>query len=205
VFFRALTVVLLAAPLFAQTDAIGVLASRTVELAPGEVIFNIGIAAETDVSLEQVLEAATTLGLTASNLGGIGSQQYGPLPNQSRLVYQFTFSVEFAKFRETNDKLAALRRTLPVNTPPMELQTFSVVIAPGQEAVARVRQRLLPELIADARARGEELARAAGVTLGRIIGLSEVSGAPASYVSVGPYGPSQLRNSFSLSVRFAVD
>lgn len=202
-FLRSMTLVLLSlTPLFGQADAIAVVAGRTVDLAPGEVTFMFGVIASSDISLDQVLEATKSLELTSRHLMGVSSQQFGPGPDQVRLVYQFSLTTEFSRFRETNDKLAALRRSLVVSTPAMELQTLSIAISPTEASREQARQRLVPQLIADARQRGEELAQAAGLSLGRILGLSEASTAPIGYI--GPYGPSSLRTTFSLSVRFAV-
>ena len=203
-FLRSITLVLLSSPLlFGQADAISVVTGRTVDLAPGEVTFMFGVFVNSDVSLDQVLEATKSLELTSGNLGGVSSQQFGPGPDQIRLVYQFSLTTEFSKFRETSDKLAALRRSLVVATPAMELQTMSIAISPSEASREQARRRVLPQLIADARQRGEELAQAAGLTLGRILGLSEASSAPVGYV--GPYAPSSLRTTFSLAVRFAVE
>ena len=203
-FLRSITLILLSSPLlFGQADAISVVTGRTVDLAPGEVTFMFGVFVNSDVSLDQVLEATKSLELTSGNLGGVSSQQFGPGPDQIRLVYQFSLTTEFSKFRETSDKLAALRRSLVVATPAMELQTMSIAISPSEASREQARRRVLPQLIADARQRGEELAQAAGLTLGRILGLSEASSVPVGYV--GPYAPSSLRTTFSLAVRFAVE
>jgi uncharacterized protein YggE len=153
-------------------------------------------------------QVSQTLGLTAENLMSLNLQQYGPSPSQSRLAYAFDLSVPFPKLKETNDKLAAARRTMAAGTPSMELQVFGMSVSSGDAPRDQARQRLLAPLFEDARARADQLARAAGVTLGGIVGLSEawapmVGGVPY-YGPGGPIGQTSLKTAFSLTVRYAV-
>jgi uncharacterized protein YggE len=203
-----IAMVVLCAPVLAQTDAIAVTVSRNVDLPPDAVYISMAVATESDVSLEQVLQATRTLGFTAANLSSVNLQQYGPSPTQTRLAYAFELSVPFSQLKETNDKLAAARRTMAADTPPMELQVYAMTVTSGEAGKEQARQRLLSPLFEDARIRADQLAKAAGVTLGGVIGVTEawlpnISG-PPFYGPGGPIGPAALKTAFSLNVRYAL-
>jgi len=205
--FLSLVMFALCAPALAQSDAISANVSRTVDLNPDRIIFSMAIMTDPDVSLDQVLQAAQSLGLVTGDLRAINSQQFGPSPNQTRLAYAFEFTAEFSKFKDVNDKLSALRRTLATNTSAMDLQIYAINVAPSEAALDQARLTVLPQLFADAKQRAEQLAKAGGVSVGNIVGMSDVYGAAASspyYGPYGPIGPGALRTSFSLSVRYVV-
>ena len=194
-------------PAFAQSDAISVTVSRNVDLAPDAVYFSLAIATDPEITLEKVLQAGQALGITAQNLTSVAFQQYGPSPTQARLAYAFDLSVAFDRFKETNDKLGAVRRTMAADTPAMELQIYSIAVSPSESARDQARQRLLAPLVEDARVRADQLAKAAGVTLGGIVGLAEAwanTGGGPYYGPAGPIGPSTLKTAFSLTVRYGV-
>ena len=189
---------------FAQTDGITVSASKTVELPPDETTFQIGVQAESDVGLDKVLEVLQPLGIAAKDLVSISSQQFGPGPNQTRLMYQFSFTAPFAKFKETQEGISSTwRSVLAAN---MDLQTFGIQVASGEAAREAARQRLLPELLADARKKADALAKIAGATTGKILGMGEFAALGGSFAGSfgGFFGPSSLRVTFQLSVRYAL-
>jgi uncharacterized protein YggE len=189
-------------PTLAQTDSIAVSALKTVELTPDEITFNLGIGTDPEVSLDQVLAAMQTLSLAATDLVGIGSQQLGPSVSQTRIIYQFAFTIPFAKFKETNDKITTVRRSLAGAVPAMDVLSLSIVINPTDAARDQAFQTALPDLIADARRRADRLAKAAGLTVGGITGLNEIL-APTTGIS-SSFGPISLRTTVGVSVRFAV-
>jgi uncharacterized protein YggE len=194
------------APAFAQSEGIAVTASRTVDLAPDEITFSMAILTDPDVSLDQVLQACQSLGLATRDLLGINSQQFGPSPSQTRLAYTFDFTTAYSKFHETNDKLATLRRTLAAATPAMEVQIFAISVAPSDASREQARQGLIAPLFAEARQRADQLAKAAGMTLGTVFGFSEdwaSATGPPGYGYYGPVGPGTLRSRYTLSVRYA--
>jgi hypothetical protein len=196
-----------AAVSFGQADGIAVLSSRLVDLEPEEVVFSVAVQADPDSTLTQVVEAIKDLGVTAKNLSGIGSYQTGPLPTQVRLVYNFAVSTPFARYKEMQDRIANLRRTLLSEGSTFDVMMNGVQVSASEGARLAARQRLLPELIEDARRRGAEVAQAAGVSLGPILGMAfgpDVPGASPYYGPYGPIGPSTLRTGVSLNVRFRI-
>jgi hypothetical protein len=200
--------VLLCASAFAESDAISVTVSRNVDLPPDSVYISMAIATESDTSLEQVLEASQALGLTATNLMSLNLQQYGPGPAQTRLAYAFDLTVPFSQFKQINERIASVRRTMAAATPPMELQVYAMAVSPGETAREQARQRLLPSLFEDARVRADQLAKGAGVTLGGVVGVSEGwmpgTGGYPYYGPAGPVGPTTLKTAYSMTVRYAV-
>ena len=201
-----LAVVILCTPVFAQTDAIVVTATRSVTLAPDQVSYTLAILTDSNVSLTQVLQASQSLSLAATDLLSINSQQFGPSPNQTQLVYVFFAVVPFSRFGETNEKIAALRRSLGTNTPPMDLQIYSIVASPSPASRQQAGQDLLTPLFAEAKQRAGQLAAVAGVTLGGVVGVTDLGETPGGviYGPYGPSGPGGVRTTFSLSVRYAV-
>ena len=101
-------------------------------------------------------------------------------------------------------------RSLLASNSTMELQTNTVGIQASGASRDRARQQATADLIADARTRADALAKAAGVTLGAIVGIGEpglaVTG-PNTVPIYGPYGPvgqSGVKTTFSIPVRFAI-
>lgn len=205
---RLLIALTLAVPMFAQTDAIAVTATRNIDLSPDQITFSLAVVTDPTVSLDQVLEATQPIGLDSSKLSTINLvPSYGPGSPRPTLNYVFTLNVAFGKFSEMNDKLATVRRALADKTPSMDLQVYGVAISPSDASLDQARQSLMPQLIADARRRGDLLAKAAGVTLGGVIGVTELIGAAEGGIYYGPFGPtgpSTLHTTYAISVRFAV-
>lgn len=194
--------------MFAQTDAITVTVSQNVDLTPDAIYFALAIVTDPDTSLDEVLAAAQNLGLTAQSLFSVTMQQYGPSVSQTRLAYAFNLAVPYAKFKETNDKLATVRRTMAAATPAMDVQVYGISIAPNEAARDQARLTLLTPLFDDARKRADQLAKAAGVTLGPVLGVSEAWANTSNYAAYlpygGPIGPTTLKTAFLLTVRYAV-
>lgn len=194
------TISLTAALPFAQTDGITVSVSRSMELPVEDANFLISVQAESGVSLEKVVGALNGLNITAKDLVGINSQQLGPSSNPPRYLYLFSFTASFAKLKDTQEALAAAKTSLLAAN--MDLQNVSIQFAPSESARETARQRLMPELLADARKRAEQIANAAGASLGRILGIGEFVGATAAII--GGF-PSSLRVNYQISARFRLD
>jgi uncharacterized protein YggE len=193
---------------FAQSDAITVTVSQNVDLPPDAIYFALSIVTDPDTSLDDVLAASQSLGLTAQSLGSVSLQQFGPSAGQTRLAYAFNLAVAYGKFKETNEKLATLRRTMAAATPAMDLQIYGISISPSDTSRDQARLGLLSPLFDSARKRADQLAKAAGVTLGPILGVNEewanTNGYPSYTPYGGPIGPTTLKTAFSLTVRYAV-
>ncbi len=194
------TISLTAALAFAQTDGITVSVSRTMELPVEDANFLISVQAESGVSLEKVMGALNGLSISGKNLVGINSQQLGPSSNPPRFLYLFSFTAPFAKLKDTQEALAAAKISLLAAN--MDLQNVSIQFATSESAREAVRQTLMPELLAEARKRAEQIANAAGASIGRILGIGEFVGATAAII--GGF-PSSLRVNYQISARFRLD
>jgi len=192
----------------AQSDGIAINISRNVDLPPDSIYFALAIVTDPDISLDEVLTASQSLGLTAQSLSSVSLQQYGPSVGQTRLAYAFNLQVAYAKFKDTNDKLATLRRTMAAATPAMDLQIYGISIVPSDAARDQARLSVLPQLFDDAKKNADQLAKAAGVTLGAVLGVNEGWANTNAGVYYGPYGgpigPTTLKTAYSLTVRYAV-
>jgi uncharacterized protein DUF541 len=178
-------------------DAITVTATRIAQVDAGQAIFSVNVGADFGTTVEQVVQAIQSTGITAQDLVGV-NPYYGPSgPSPARVTYAFNFSVGLAKFKDTITQLDAARRSLLAGTTNLELQYSLWGIFASDAAQEEVRRRLLPQLMADARAKAEDLAKAAGVTLGAVLGVTDLSSASGFY-------PGPLRLPVSLTARFAI-
>lgn len=183
-------------PTALDANSIVVTASKTVVLVPTEVTFMLNVSADMTLTLDQVL-AAIDFGLTAQDLTGISTYPIGPYPPApaySRLTYMFRLSVPFSKLKETADKLEKLRKSVDTG---MDLTYMTSMVGPSQSAVTDAREKVLPDLMADAKTRAASLAGAAGLKLGAVQAVSE------GYSYTGGPGPAPANVSFSIVVRFA--
>ena len=203
--FRCMAGAFFAVALFAQDNSINVIASKTVDLPTEEVSFSLTLTGDQGTTLEQAVQILKDTGVTEKNLVGVQLQPYGPQPNQTRIAYQFLLAAPFSKYKETMDKLQAARRLIAVDSPTMDLMILTAQLGSTEATRERARVSALPDLIADARAKADQLAKAAGLTLGPIIGLSD-STISAGFISSGYpyYAPGPTRVAFTLAVRFSV-
>jgi len=184
----ALLLLLCGASAWPQVDGITASASRTVSLTPDEAVFAVAVTTGVGASVEQVVALLQETGVTARDLLAIGSapEYYGPSgpTPASRVTHQFGFVVPYSRMKETADKLDAARKNAAANDG--ELQ-YSLTVSASEKAFEEARQRLLPELVAEARKSAEALGAAADMTVGSILSVSENT-APAGLVySSGPY------------------
>ena len=180
-----------------DANSIVVTANKSVVLVPTDATFSLNVSADLGFTLDQVL-AALDLGLTAQDLIGISSYPIGPLPpvgnNFSRINYLFRLSVPFPKIKETVDTLEKLRKSLESG---MDLTYNTVSVGPGRDAVDDAHDKALPDLIADAKKRAQELAAAAQLKLGGIQAVNE------GFAYTGGPGPVPANITFTIVVRFA--
>jgi hypothetical protein len=212
---RKLALILaMAGAAFAQVDGIATTATRSVTLSPDEVTFNVTVIAEISTTLEQAVAAVQDAGVTSKNLLGIASSEeyYGPSPlsRTSRLTYGFTVTQPYSKMKETTEKLEAARRRLAAESGGDVV--FTLYVNATEKAVQDARQRLVTELLAEAKSNAQFLANAAGLTLGGLLNVSEnvypASGVPGPYYgsisfSSGSPSPVPIRVTYTVYVRYA--
>ena len=196
-----------AALAFAQgsPDGVTVTVSRQLPTAPSEAQFLVNVAADATKTLEQVVAVVQPLGISANDLTSVTSYPYGgpfPMtgpPDPSKVNYLFRLATPAAKIKDTTDRIARIRRDLDTG---FDLQQQMIGITPASADLEQARRRVLPELLAEARKRADELAGAASVKIGSVQGMLDTSTPPAAYAPY--YGPTQALYVYTLTVRFAV-
>jgi hypothetical protein len=159
---------LVAAPVFGQLDphTITISASRSTYLQPDDAVFNLSVSAGAATSLDQVVAALSSLGITSSDLTGVNNT-YAP-PN---LQWNFTLAVPLSSLTATIGSLTKLEQTITQNNSGLML-TFRVNGTEVSQQLGQSQSCSNSELIADATTQAQKLAAAAALTLGAIAKLS---------------------------------
>jgi hypothetical protein len=194
--------------------------SRAVTLPADETEFIVAATARVDVPRQAVIDALQGVGISAANLSAVRMENPGTTrssgtglqPDGALWIFQFNITTPAGKTADIVQKLNALQKKLP--EPLVEVRYRSRGSA-SEKSVADARARILPEVIAEARRKAEELALSADQT---IAGSVEFVSDPARVSGGGAYaafglnlfdplnGASFLGNdtqaTFSVSLRF---
>jgi len=139
------------APLTQAAEVVGT-ASRTVTLSPDEVVIQLVIETPTDTTIEQSLAAVASLGLTQKNLESVGMLRDA----NNRLAWQYSYIRPYSALYDALRQIDYTRRELTRTNIPLSYQFY---FRPALKSVDAARQRVLSELITEARrnssARGE--------------------------------------------------
>lgn len=156
---------LAAAPLFAQLDShtVAISATRSINPQPDQVVFNLLVSSAASNTLDQVVAALSGLGITDANLNGIS--------NLVPFQWDFTLLAPLSKLSTTIGAIVKLEETIGQNNSGLAL-TFTLN---GTQVSQQLQSCSDSDLVADATAHGQKLAAAAGLTLGPIIKVSNVS------------------------------
>ncbi|MGB6943042.1 MAG: SIMPL domain-containing protein [Bryobacteraceae bacterium] len=162
---------LVVAPVFGQLDphTITISATRSTYLQPDDAVFSVSASAGAATSLDQVVAALSSLGITSSDLTGVNNT-YAP-PN---LQWNFNLAVPLSSLTATIGSLTKLQQTITQNNSGLT-STFSVNGTQVSQQLQQSQSCSNSELIADATAQAQKLAAAAGLTLGSIAKLSNGS------------------------------
>ncbi len=177
-----------------ESRSITLTVAKSVVLGMTDASFTVNIAGDFKTTVDQAVAAVRDLGLTADDLVGIQTIPSGPRPDQMRLTYQFRLVVPLARMGETLAALDKLRRTIDTN---LELQYYTAMLTAGGDAVDAARQRVLPEMLQDARRKAQTLADAAQMKLGGVLALGEQTATAG--------GPAPPQVYFTVTVRFAAE
>ena len=148
-------------------------AIRNVNIPADEASFNISVAAKLDSTAKQVKEALQNAGapnptVVATSIGGQNREPL--LGGGPEIAYSATFTVPAASAGEVARGLLNLSTHL---TAPLTALLLNVTYAASETKVAEVRQSVLPELREEALKTAQGLAKASGVTLGRLRAANE--------------------------------
>jgi hypothetical protein len=208
--------VLLACAAAAQTaDGVTVNVLRQANVPPDQAEFNAVFTTALDTTQQQVTQALNDLGVPnpVVTAVAIASNTYSyPPSDTSQLYFQVTFTTPPAAMKDIAKKFDAFRATPPAGFTALQ---YAAALTTSQAAIDAAHQTALPLMIAEARAKAEALASAAGVKLGPLQGISEFAygaGAPAGYflasAVLGSISTSTSSTasqySFSATVKFGV-
>ncbi|MBV8729352.1 MAG: SIMPL domain-containing protein, partial [Acidobacteriia bacterium] len=170
-------------PLLAQiaNNAITVTASQNATAQPDEVVFSVVVGSGLDQTLDSIVNAVSGVGITAANLvslvapnssvstcpayPGSTGVQCPPTPPEQ---WSFQVVVPFSKMKDTAAALAGLQSSIGNTTAGLSL-SFSVV---GTQSSIQSPACDLASLVSQARTNAQQIASAASLTPGAVIGLS---------------------------------
>jgi hypothetical protein len=159
---------LAATPLFGQLEShtVTISATRTAYLQPDEVVFGLSVSASGTTNLNQIVAALSGVGITSTNLTGVGTSTSPP-----SVQWNFTLATPISNLAATIGSLAQIQQSIEQNNSGLTL-SFNVE---GTEVSQQLQQSQTCSnsvLIADATTQGQKLASAAGLTLGPIARLA---------------------------------
>lgn len=195
-------------------DGVNVSVSRVVNVPPDQAEFSAVVSVPLDTTQQQVTQVFQDAGVSnpvvVAIAAGVNSCCYYPEnPVGSQFHYQITFTTPPAAVKDLAKKLDALRAAPPEGVASLQ---YVAALTASPAAVESARRTLLPQLIAEARAKAQTLADAAGIRLGGVTGVSENSylggvGAPAGlYYSgslISSANISGSQHTFYAMVKFA--
>lgn len=163
-----------------ESDTLTIRASRSVRLAPDQVIFQVIVSSSLNTSFEDVIAALSGLNVTAADLTHLSG---GSL--QSQISWNLNITVPFSKMKTTASTLALLRQTFPNNGKGMMLD-FLVQGSQVSSDAMHAYGCAVQDLVTDARLEAEEVASAAQLFVGPILAMSdgasnEAPPAPVTY------------------------
>lgn len=174
---------------FAQLDSnsITVSASRSTNLQPDQIVFAIFVDGGPDATLDSVLTALGPAGITMANFAGVGTVQgYSPTGTQTQSVeWAFGLPVPLAKMKDTTAALTSLQQNIAQNNSALTM-SFSVNGTQVSPQTQQSQTCVLTDVLGDAKAQAQNLATAAGLTLGGILALA---GSTSVTSSIGPLAP----------------
>jgi hypothetical protein len=185
---KIVLLLLAAAPLFAQLEShtLAISARRTINPQPDQVVFGLTVSSSPTASLDQIVAALSGLGITSANLTGIS--------NLFPFQWGFTLLAPLSNLSATIASLVKLQETIGQNNSGLALM-FTIEGTQVSEQLQRSQTCSNTDLMADATAQAQNLAAAAGLTLGPILRVSNV---PESVPSiVGRLGFSFVSGDFS--------
>jgi hypothetical protein len=159
-----------------DSDTVTIQASRSVNLTPDQIAFYVSVSAGPNTSLDQIVAALSSTGITAANF----SNMYGD--NRSSFQWSFTLAVPFTKTTATIASFIALQQSIVKNNSGMSL-LFQIQGTQVSESI-QAQSCAARDLVADAQAQAQSVAEAAGLAIGPIIAISDGSSATApAYVA----------------------
>ena len=202
--------------LFGQLDSnsITVTASRTAALAPDEAVFRVTADGPASTTLADAVNALQSVGITAANFASVSTGITfgvispnppttllpGPFP-ASGIQWSFNLVTPLTQIKDT---LAALSALQTVSQPKPITVSFSLQGTQVSTRSANAQVCSPVDLLADARAKAQKYADAAGLNVGTILAMSSstLTQTPSNIVLVNFYNT--ITPLCSVTVKFAL-
>jgi uncharacterized protein YggE len=166
---------------FAQMDSntLTITATRALNLQPDQAVLGIYINTPLSTGLDQVTSTLSGTGITAANLVSVNTQPavqpiLGSTQAAQALQWTFNVTVPFSKMKDTLASLATSQQGIGQQS-GWSLTYFVQGTKVSAELLAS-EACALPALVSDARAQAQQVAAAAGVSVGAIVALSDGGG-----------------------------
>jgi uncharacterized protein YggE len=159
---------LVTAPVFGQLTphTITISATSSTYLQPDSVVFGLSVTAGPATTLDQIVASLSSLGVTSSSLTSVNNTSDPP-----NLQWNFNLAEPLASLTATIGTLTKLEQTITQNNSGLTL-SFSVEGTQVSQQLQQSQTCSNANLIADATAQAQQLATAAGLTLGPVLQLS---------------------------------
>ena len=167
-----------------ESNSIMVSVSRNTNLQPDQVVFAVTVQSGLGASLDDVLAAVQGAGISMANFSGVNTTAYSYVGGFSTTTLGWTFNlaVPFAKMKDTVTSLSALQQSISQGRSSLTM-SFSVQGTQVSAQLAQSQTCSFSALFADAQAQAQNLASAAGASVGPVLALSS-SAASTSGVTV---------------------
>jgi len=146
---------------------------------PDQAVFGVLVTSSLDTTLDGVIALLQGTGISAANLQSLNEYtNYMGSPPQLSETFQwrFTFTVPFAKNKDTIATLTSLQAAIAKNNNGATM-SFSIQ---GTQSSAQPPACSLSDLLTSAKTQAQKLADGAGVSLGNILAMSSPTGTVCS-------------------------
>ena len=196
-----------------ESNSITVTASQSTNLQPDQVLFAVYVSSGINTSLDDVLAALKSSGITIANFSGVANNNTvavtGSQP-QPMLQWAFGLPVPFAQMKATVASLSSLQQSIAQANSGLTL-SFAVQGTQVSAALQQSQTCNIPSLLGAATTQAQALASAGALTLGSILAMSgntaspSASPAPESVFQSGTFVSALLTvpQNCALTVRFA--
>lgn len=195
-----------------DSNTITVTANRTAAVQPDQAVFQVSVSSGINTSLDDVLAALASSGVTRANFSGVNASPLliltgipspaGAPPPPPIILWNFTLAEPLSKIKDTVTMLTALQKTIMQNNSGLTL-LYSIQGTQVSPQLQQMQTCSIADLLADARTEAQKLANAANLFLGPVLAMSALTTSSTGGVIV----PGLVFNATppcTLTVKFAV-
>ena len=163
-----------------DSDTLSVTVARQLHSLPDQAVIPVTIGSRPTTTLDQVVSAAASVGITATNFAGL-SVESANSQRPGSLDWTFALVTPLASINSAYASLAALRSMIGRNDSGLTLSVASPFSQTSPQA-----QPACPygDLVTDARAQAQKIAAAGGFSVGGILTMTNVTGSAGAAIPV---------------------